>query len=492
MIIHTKKLCLLFLILCLSNFISCEKKTFTVTILYDRPPRTYDPHLRNEIVTISILSNFYEALVDYTPDLRIFPCLAKNWYQQDSLTWIFDLRENVFFHNGKEMKSEDVVYSLYRPIREKESERSSLIRIIDTIYAINSNSILIKTKFPYYYSLLNELDLLYIIPNGYNDFSNPLGTGPYRTTLMSQDSIVCQVYQNYWGEKPLIARGIFKFIPDLKERVKLLKDSELCIMYGIPIDLYYQLKDSVKMELITGVATRYLQFNLNKTPFNNKDFRWALSMAINRQAIDDSLYHGIAEPANQFVPKGVFGYCSDFPPLHYNPDSARALLRQFGKTKVSFYYGKPVQRIGNKIAEYLRSVDIEVNERALDSEEFWEIVEERKFDFILISSLITNLDGLSGAIASFFYTYGAEKRTGRMNRSGFSNPTIDSLIDFAFKIEDPEQRLNLIKDIQIILLRDIPVVPIIWEPRIYGISNNIIFKPRIDQTIRLRDIGFKK
>ncbi|MEO0190062.1 MAG: ABC transporter substrate-binding protein [candidate division WOR-3 bacterium] len=488
---NIKKIKFLFLIYCLLFSIFCHRRTYTITVLYDHPPRTLDPHLRNEIVTISILSNIYEALVDYTPDLRITPCLAKNWYQSDSLTWIFDLRENVLFHNGKEMKAEDVVYSLYRPIREKKSERSGLVRVIDTIYAINSYRIVIKTKFPYY-SLLNELDLLYIIPNGYNDFSNPVGTGPYRNVFVSEDSIICDLYQNYWGKKPLIVKGVFRFIPELEDRIKLLKSSEFCIMYGLPVDLYYKLKDSIKMEIIAIVATRYLQFNLKKQPFNNKDFRKALSMAINRQEIDNQLYYGLAEPANQFVPKGLIGYCSDLPPLQYNPDSARLLIKDFGKTKISFYYGKPVQRIASKIGGYLHAIGIDVKETALDIEEFWRVVEERKFDFILISSLVTNLDGLGGMIAPFFYTFNPDKRTGLMNRSGFSKPIVDSLIDLAFKTEDLEQRLNLIKEIQIVLLNDMPAVPIVWEPRLYGISKDIEFKPRIDQTIRLKEIEFSK
>ncbi|MEO0123189.1 MAG: ABC transporter substrate-binding protein [candidate division WOR-3 bacterium] len=486
-----KKISLFFCLFYISFFVFCQKKIHTVTILYDHPPRTLDPHLRNEIVTISILSNIYEALVDYTPDLRITPCLAKNWYQSDSLTWIFDLRENVFFHNGKEMKAQDVVYSLYRPIREKESERSGLVRVIDTIYAINSYRIVIKTKFPYY-SLLNELDLLYIVPSGYNNFSNPVGTGPYRNFLISEDSIICDLYQNYWGKKPMIVKGVFKFIPELEERIKLLKSSESCIIYGVPVDLYYKLKDSIKMEIIANVATRYLQFNLKKHPFDNKDFRRALSMAINRQEIDNELYYGLAEPANQFVPKGLIGYCPDLPPLEYNPDSAGLLIKKFNKIKINLYYGKPLQRLGNKIACYLCAAGIEVNENPLEIGEFWSGVEKRKFDLYLISSLATNLDGLAGILLTFLYTYNPDKKTGLMNRSGFSNPTIDSLIDFAFKIEDPEQRLSLIKDIQMLLLKDMPIVPIVWEPRIYGISKNIKFKPRIDQTIRLKEIKFSR
>ncbi len=491
MINFIKKIIFLFLILNISLFIFCAKKTHTIVVLYDHPPRTFDPHRRNEIVTISILSNIYEALIDYTPDLRITPCLAKEWYQSDSLTWIFDLRDDVLFHNGKEMKAEDVVYSLYRPMLDKESERSGFVKIIDTIYSINSYRIVIKTKFPYY-SLLNELDLLYIIPKGFNNFSNPVGTGPYRTVVISEDSIVCEFYPNYWGKKPTIFKAVFKFIPEVEERIRLLRNSESCILYGMPLELYYQLKDSIKMEVITGVATRYLQFNLQKRPFGNKVFRHAISMAINRNEIDDELYYGLAEPANQFIPRGLIGYCPELPPLQYNPDSAKALSKEFGKTKISFYYGKPVQRIANKISGYLHAIGIDVEEFALDIVDFWRLVEERRADFILISSLVTNLDGFIGTIAPFFYSYDLDKRTGLMNRSGFTNSTIDSLIDFTFKSEDSEQRLSYIKEIQIRLLDDMPIVPIVWEPRIYGMSDDIEFKPRIDQTIRLKEIEFSK
>ncbi|MCX7995212.1 MAG: ABC transporter substrate-binding protein [candidate division WOR-3 bacterium] len=482
---------LLILIIVYYFIFGCEKKSYTVTVLYDRPPRTLDPHMRNEVVTISILSNIYEGLIDYTPDLRLKPCLARAWHRADSTTWIFYLREDVHFHNGKKMRAEDAVYSLYRTIRDRPTETANLTRIVDTIYSPNPYRIVIKTRFPYY-AFLSELDRIYIIPENYKDFSCPIGTGPFKTIFVSDDSIVCENFEGYWGKKSPVSRGVFKFIPELEKRLKYFKNCENCIIYGVPLQIYDHLKDSVKFVIISGVATRYLQLNLRSYPFNNREFRRAISMAINREKINNDLYYGLAEPANQFIPKGVIGYCPDLPPLIYNLDSAQKLIKKTGRPKIHFYYGKPVEEIGAEIAQCLHAAGINVVRHPVEAAEFWNGVEKRKFDFFLISSLVTTLDGISGVLEYFFHTYNPEKGTGLMNRSGFSNIKVDSIIGYVSRIEDPDERLAKAREIQKILLDEMPVIPILWEPRIYALSANIEFSPRIDQTIRLAEVRFVK
>ncbi|MEO0165805.1 MAG: ABC transporter substrate-binding protein [candidate division WOR-3 bacterium] len=469
----------------------CAKKTHTITILYDRPPRTLDPHRRNEIVTISILSNIYQGLIEYTPDLRLVPCLARNWYLSDSLTWVFDLREGVHFHNGEEFRGRDAVYSLYRTIRNNTTENATLKRIVDTIYAAGPHRLIIKTRSPYH-ALLNEIDRLYIVPEGYENFSSPIGTGPFKATFISDDSIVCVLFQYYWGPKPPISRGVFKFIPEFKDRLALFRNCKNCVLYGVPISVYTQMKDSIKMIAISGVAARYLQMDIRKYPFNQREFRNALSLAIDRAKLNKELYQGLAQPANQFIPRGMVGYCPDLPPLSYNPDSAVQLIKKFGNPEIHLYYGKAIQELGTHIASFFRAVGVRIVEHPLEAKAFWEGVEKRRFDCYLISALVTTLDGLSTILEAFFYTYDPQKGTGLMNRSGFSNRQIDSLINCASQIADPEERLNIINHIQKTLLVEMPIIPILWEPRIYGLSPDIDFVPRIDQTIRLAEIKFKK
>uniref|UniRef100_A0A7V3VUI9 Solute-binding protein family 5 domain-containing protein n=1 Tax=candidate division WOR-3 bacterium TaxID=2052148 RepID=A0A7V3VUI9_UNCW3 len=468
----------------------CQKPlSDRVVVVYNRPPRTLDPHLRSEVVTISVLSNIYEGLIDYTPDLKLTPSLAIQWHQIDSLNWEFELRKNVFFHNGKMLNSEDVIYSLNRAFSLPKTEISNLIHIIDTIYAIDQTKFIIKTRFPYHY-LLTELNSIYIVPNGYNDFDKPVGTGPYKIGLITDDSIICLANEQYWGKRPKIKKGIFKFVQDTENAIELLKKDIVNIVYGIPVEEYIKLKDSLRFAIHSGVSARYIQLNTKKSPFNLILLRQALSLAINRAEIVDRVYHSLAEPANQFIPKGVIGYIPEFPPLSFDPDSAERLLKNTGKRiKIRFYYGKSFKKIASMIAEYWRRIGIEVDEEELEPEKFFKGVEEGKFDCFLLSFLINSLDGLSGILEPSFHTSNPEMGEGMMNRAGYSNPEIDSLIDLAMVTADEDERYGIIKEIQKTLLNDMPVIPLVWEPRIYGLSKNIRFAPRLDQTIRFAEIG---
>jgi len=463
-----------------------------VIVVYNRPPRTLDPHLRSEVVTVSVLSNIYEGLIDYTPDLKLTSCLATQWHRIDSLNWEFELRKNVFFHNGKMLNSEDVIYSLSRPFALAQAEVGRLNHIIDTMYAKNHLKFVIRTRFPYYF-LLDELNRVYIIPYGYNDFDKPVGTGPYRINSITEDSIVCVANEEYWGKQPSVKKGIFRFVQDTKNAIELLKDDSVNIVYGIPADEYIKLKDNLRFVISSGVSVRYIQLNTKKFPFNLSLLRQALSLAINRAEIVDTLYYSLAEPANQFIPRGIIGYIPDFPSLIYNPDSAKKLLKNTGQRfKIKFYYGKSFKKIGGMIADYWRRTGMEIKEQELEPEEFFKGVEKNKFECFLLSFLITSLDGLNGIIEPSFYTPNPEIGKGIMNRAGYSNPIVDSLINKAMMIEEQEERLELIKEIQQILINDMPVIPIAWEPRIYGVSKNIKFKPRLDQSIRFAEIGFIK
>lgn len=474
-----------------SIFVTCRPAKRDIVVIYDRPPRTFDPHLRYEIVTVSILSNIYEALIDYTPDLRLVPCLARQWHRKDSLTWILDLRKGVYFHNGKEMRSNDVVYSLYRILRTPESEMGALARIIDTIYATNTYQITIKLNFPHPY-FLGEFNHLFILPEGFKNFNEPIGTGPYRAAHISVDSVVLLLNDRYWGKKPRINKGVFKFNRDLRKNIEELRKGAVDIVYNIPIELYHKYKDSIKMVIAKGVATRYIQMDIRTPPFNNRLLRQAISLSINREEIVDEYYYGLAEPANQYIPKGLIGYSNDLPPLQYNPESARVLVKRAGIVKFKFYYGKPVEKLGKRLACYFRDAGLNVEEKCLAPDEFWQGVEKRHFNFYLLSSIVTALDGINTILESSFRTYNPERGEGLMNRSGYTNRIIDSLLDYANRLDDSHLRLDNVTQIQMILLNDMPIIPIVWEPRIYGVANFIEFSPRLDQKVRLNEIGLKR
>uniref|UniRef100_A0A7C4TDI4 Solute-binding protein family 5 domain-containing protein n=1 Tax=candidate division WOR-3 bacterium TaxID=2052148 RepID=A0A7C4TDI4_UNCW3 len=473
----------------LFSFCTSDKKD-TVVILYDRPPRTLDPHLRSEVVTLSILCNVYECLVDYDPNLRLIPKLADNWSMPDSLTWEISIRKGVKFHNHKLLTAQDVAYSFYRIFSLPGSEMKDLKMIVDTVIVVNEALMRIKTKFPYHY-LLTHLTNMAIVPKDFTDFAkNPTGTGPYRVIHITKDSIVFIKNAEYYGRMPEVNKGIFKFVPEISNRIELIKNNKAQIVYGIPSDSV--ISNSIQILFAPSVITRYLEYDLNKFPFNQFLFRQAINLSINRREIAEKLYNNFALPANQFIPKGFIGYIPEFPVIPYEPESAQKLIKKIGlNSKIKFAYAKVVEPVGKYVAENFRSIGIDVEELSLAAEEFWAGVENGKFDCYLISSINTSLDGFNSVIISSFHTNSPERGMGLMNSYHYSNPKVDMLIDKAIRTRDREIRLFCIKEIQRQLLIDLPTIPIIWEPRVYGVSREIKWHPRLDQQIRLAEIEIR-
>ncbi|UCH46447.1 MAG: hypothetical protein JSU95_09940, partial [Betaproteobacteria bacterium] len=131
-----------------------------------------DPYTHNEGPNNAMKDNLYEALVHRAYDLSLHPSLATDWEQTDPLTWRFNLRKGVKFHNGNPFTAEDVVTSLER-IRMPNSSMTFAVASIDRIVKIDDHTIDIITKFPDPTLLLN-LPLFWIMDKEWLEANNAM------------------------------------------------------------------------------------------------------------------------------------------------------------------------------------------------------------------------------------------------------------------------------------------------------------------------------
>src|SRR5579863_10398793 len=128
-------------------------------------PLTLDPHLRNELLTFSVLRNFYEALTAFDAGTKVGPALAESWENSNELTWIFHLRRGVHFHDGREFTARDVVWSFDRARGSLGSNVGSYLVAIERVQELDPHTIQITTRRPYPI-LLNKLAFVFIVPAG--------------------------------------------------------------------------------------------------------------------------------------------------------------------------------------------------------------------------------------------------------------------------------------------------------------------------------------
>jgi peptide/nickel transport system substrate-binding protein len=482
-ILLSQTLVMLFLFL-----ISCACKKDSIVIAYPSAPRSFDCHLRKELVTLSILYNIYEPLVSFDANMKIGPGLADYWEQEDSLTWTFYLRDGVVFHNGKTCGINDIIYSLYRPMNLPESEFTVLQDVLDTIVSEDDNKIIIKTIIPRTF-VLYDVALIGIMPEGLDPGTeDPVGTGPYHLTESTEHKLTLEAFPQYWGEKPAIKRVEYYVIPDFEERFQMFAEGKADIISYVPIEAVERCEAIGRVVASPGVSKRYLELNLRKYPYNTREFRLAINLGIDREGIAREVYHGYAVPANQYINPGVFGYDPTRQNFMYDPDSAKKLISNLDDMPaIDLEYANVKYFIGEAIAKQLENIGLKVRTHSLPPDEFWARIEGRQSNCYLISMVPNSYEGI-GDITSSFHTLQTAKGLGLQNRVGYSNRKLDAIIESLPYITDQQQVAQKISEIQDILVHDLPMIPLVWEKQIYCVSEKVEWNLRLDEFILIKDI----
>ncbi|MEN6052783.1 ABC transporter substrate-binding protein, partial [Pseudomonas aeruginosa] len=162
---------------------------------------------------------------------------------------------------------------------------------------------------------------------------NPIGTGPFQLQQYQKDSrILYKANDKYWGKKPDIDRLVFSITPDASVRYAKLQKNECQAMpYTNPADIA-KMKQNKDIQLLEqpGLNVGYISFNVEKKPLDNQKVRQALSMAVNKDAIIEAVYQGAGQKAKNLIPPTMWGYNDDIVDYEYNPEKAKALLKEAG------------------------------------------------------------------------------------------------------------------------------------------------------------------
>ena len=115
----------LVLVLVAGGSSSCRRPPVKVRVAIHSEPQSFDPHLQNEVLTSAVLANIFDGLTEFDEESQIRPALAATWTNPDERTWVFRMRPDVRFHDGRPLTSEDVVLSPRRAWNLRATELSS-------------------------------------------------------------------------------------------------------------------------------------------------------------------------------------------------------------------------------------------------------------------------------------------------------------------------------------------------------------------------------
>ena len=442
----------------------------TLVIAQGADAKSLDPHASNDNPSSRIRVQIYDRLMDLDDNGVPQPMLAESWERPDDKTIIFHLRKGVKFHNGDEMKASDVKFSLERALASPEV--SHILTGINGVEVLDDYTVKVTTEKPMA-AILNNLahTTIAILSEkatkeaGDKFGQNPIGTGPYKfVSWQSGDRVTLEAFPEYWqGEAP-VKNVVFRNIVEETNITIGLETGELDIIYDIQGMDKNKLKDDDRFVVIEGpqVSMTYLGFNMKKAPYDNPKVREAISYAIDQKPIIDTVFLGAGEPANSIIGPNVWGYY-DVEKYTQDIEKAKALLAEAGypngfKAKI-WVNDNPVRRDTAVILQdQLKQIGIDLAIETVEWGAFLDGTARGDHEMFLLGWGTVTRDpdyGMYELISTA--TMGAAG-----NRSFYSNPTVDKLLEEGRTELDPEKRKAIYKEIQEIIRKDIPMYMIIY------------------------------
>ena len=454
----------------------------TVVVAQGADAKTLDPHTTNDQPSSRVMIQIYSQLVETDADMNIVPGLAETWEQVDDRTVLFHLRKGVKFHNGEELKASDVKFTFDRMLASPMV--AHIVDAIDSVAVVDDYSVTVKTKAPFgpllYHlshsaaSIVNEKA---VTEAGESYGQHPVGTGPYEFVSWAVgDSVTLKAFDDYYGGKQEVPNAIFRNIAEGTNRAIALETGEVDISYDIePIDKK-TVSEHEKLSLVEDrdLSMTYLGLNVNKAPYDNVKVRQAVAYAINTADIIDAVMMGSAVPTNSPISDRVFGHSKKARQYEQDYAKARQLLKEAGyedgfSTSI-WVSDNPVRvQIAQVIQAQLREIGIRMSIEVLEWGAFLDGTARGEHDsFILGWGTVTG-DADYGLYALFdSHTHGSAG-----NRSFYSNPEVDALLEAARISSDMDERKKLYSDIQVILQEELPTISLFSKFQNAGIQKNV-------------------
>ena len=513
--------------LILSLLIGCEGRTPKDTLEGKGPtyggtyratlpfkPRTLDPARATDIYSVTIIQQIFDGLLTFDKELNLVPAIASSWrISRDGRTYTFFLRKGVRFHNGREVTAEDFVYSFTRIIDPKTASpgadlfdkvlgakefREGKAESVKGLRALSRYVLQIELTEPFapFLTLLGMYSPK-VVPKeeierlGEGFGRHPVGTGPFRLAMWEEDRIVLEANRDYFKGRPYLDRVVYRIFPgarydEMYEEFLKGKLEET----PIPADRREEVLRSnyriVKRPLLNLL---YYGLNVKVPPFDRREIRQALNLAIDRERILREALKGKDVVAERILPPGMPGYNPGRKAYPYDPQRARRLLEKAGYPGGE---GLPVLELWSASRSEATRKELEMVKADLSEigirvriryEDDWPTYErlllERRLPFYRYA-WYADFPDPDNFLTILFHSQA------RYNFVAYSNGKVDRLLDRAKRELDPLKRVEMYREAEDLILEDAPIIPIlhrtfemVYQPYVKGIEVSPLGAPYI-------------
>lgn len=474
---------------------------------------TLDPHAQNEGPTHTLSHQMYEPLIIRDMTGAFQAALATDWAPKadNPDVWVFNLRQGVTFHDGADFTAEDVVFSINRA-KSENSNMKELLNSIVEVRAVDDHTVEFVTDGPNPI-LPSNLTNLFMMDKGWaeaNDSvdvqqveagektfasSNTNGTGPYKLVSREPDvKTVLTLNEDYWGNDafPLdVTEIVYTPIQNAATRVAALLSGEVDFIQDVPVQDLNRVAQTDGLVVKTAPQNRVIFFGMNmgaddiendnvegKNPLADARVRRAMSMAINRDAIQQVVMRGQSAPAGMIAPPFVNGWTEEMDSASKTDvDAAKALMEEAGYGDgFSIQLDCPNDRYVNDEAicqaavGMLAQIGVTVNLDAKPKAQHFPLITNGETDFYMLGWGVPTYD--SEYIFNFLvHTRGSDR--GSWNGTGYSNPELDTKIQSLASETDLDKRNATIQEIWDVVQEEQLYIPIHHQVLNWGMTEAV-------------------
>lgn len=439
--------------------------------------------------TSHVMRLFSQALIEIDESLQPVPDFALSWKTDDAQTFHFELPSNAVFHNGAPVSCKDVEAS-FRQSGSNTSRLKSSLRQVESYTCTSPTHFVIKLKVPNASFVAAELPLIRILPANIifkDDISREIiGTGPYIFRKRDGRDLVFERFENYapGRSRPLFfKRVIVRSIEDPTTRfLSILGGDVDVLMNALSPKRVVEASENKNLQVFRGPGNNYtyLGFNLRLKKFQDHRVRLALAISIPRDEIIQHKLLGYGMPATSVLaPRNAFRN-DELKPFPYDPDRARALLKEAGaenlEIEIKSSSDRDVISMLLVIQESWQKIGIKVSLKPYEFGTFFSDVQKGNVEMYMLKwSGVVEPDIMNKILHS------REFPPGR-NRTYYVNKEVDALLERGEREAQVEIRKKIYNKVQAIVYEEIPYLPL-WYP------DNIVVATRELKGFRLHPGG---
>ena len=462
-------------------------------------PVGLDPHATSAYYSYQTLQQVLETLVDFDNEQNMVPKLAESWtVSDDGLTYTFNLRNDVQFSNGRGFTADDVKYT-YDRLLDPDTASGNAWRLgaIDSIEVVDDYTVVfnlntVNTGFLGKLASGSPVGIIAreSVEDGTIDTA-PVGTGPFKITDYQPGTVVMlERNEFYWGtdangtQLPYLDALELRIIPDDSVKRSALVSGDVDWTITVPPQALEELdaRDDVVVDRSAAPAYWYIGVNTERAPLDDVRVRQAISYAIDRGQITEAATFGTGVPTQDPIPS-VSAWAFDYTPYEQNLAQAQALLEEAGVADGFDMLIMPTTeyeesiRAAQVIQAQLAPLGINVT---LDTREWADWLDTQgqgNFDtFVCSWNVLLDPD-------DFFY---AQHKTGEVfNFTGYTNPTVDDLLDRGRQETEFADRYAIYEQINREIVNDAVYIYLYNPGNIQAYAANVNgYTARGDQTIR--------